>query len=1081
LKKFLVDVSMSNNLTVTGASAAGTLVSSGFVYGKQLQLAGLLNNIGSGTFYTAYLGSIINQPIGGTASNVDLMIDRTETNPGSGPQYLIQARTNGTDKLTLTNNGILTVPGAVLSNSFQFIGIPGYLAGDGSGNLVVSADTGQLQLSGDDGVHVLSDLNVNGALVFDGANYATGINQLRDVEDVLIYDWASGDRLFYGSGQNLTNLNADNIASGQVAPARLATGTPSASTFVRGDGTWSPVVAGSNTQIQYNNSGAPGASSNFTFNPSNGLFTVAGNAVVNSARNSYGLILSTPVNNLSYFNVYVDPNGWGGVTLGSDSGTGQVTFSGYGGNCINNGDYWNGGGLSLGSNLPWGNGGWGLRVENASSGAAYFRGAVKFDPAAAPSSPSEGMFYYDSTAHAPKFHNGSGWITVGAGGGGSVSAPLALVGTTDAVQLSVKANATQNTNPAVFAVRNSSNSIVMSVDSSGNVVSPSFSTGSPASIADDGSGGWLISADAGGVTITGDNGLVVETYANFDQGAAFYNGADFYGGCYFDDAGISILPWSGQGGWIDMPTWGACGIGTGGPGQNAWIAYAASSNQWFPGANAGDVCYRNTAGRILIGTNSGRTPDIIVDSAGTVSMGGNASVAGTLTATVVEKVKTFTPGSTGWYRIATRSSNMSGKLLITGSGGGRQADEEIHFFVNGWESVSAINQVNSLPYGGGAVPIVDQVRASGNAGDGSTYLDIHVNVASIPLTLYLYGNNAPAFLSTPTLSPTIGPTGQSVLTVRAGLHTTAAMSCNDLTVSYGINVTGMSGPGTVAAYQFYGAAWTDLRIHNQNGGVQICGPSDGGTVGIGSVPGTDKLTVGGTVKATSLNGPLYKTDCTNGNQYITLHQTGYTSGVDFGVYNDGGWFRVGAYNNYSYMSCSTDNGSPRLTMNRGDTGGERYIRLSTGDNWGGSHFFGNFANDGTGINYYTTDTYKLLNFNGTILTVTGRVRHNVLAATVASGGTLSPDWSTGTSVDVTANGNINLGNPTNAANGDKFEYRIYNNTGSAITVTLSGSNIRNPNYTIASIAAGKQTKIGMEYTTLGGVTKFDVIGLAENY
>lgn len=57
--------------------------------------------------------------------------------------------------------------------------------------------------------------------------------------------------------------------------------------------------------------------------------------------------------------------------------------------------------------------------------------------------------------------------------------------------------------------------------------------------------------------------------------------------------------------WLDLPTTGPSGIGTGGPGQNAWIGYAQANGQWFANsATAGDICYRNTAGRVLIGTNS---------------------------------------------------------------------------------------------------------------------------------------------------------------------------------------------------------------------------------------------------------------------------------------------------------------------------------------------------------------------------------------------------------------------------------------------------------------------------------------------
>jgi len=47
-----------------------------------------------------------------------------------------------------------------------------------------------------------------------------------------------------GSGANLTNLNGSNISSGTVAPARLGSGTPSSSNFLRGDGSWQTVAGG---------------------------------------------------------------------------------------------------------------------------------------------------------------------------------------------------------------------------------------------------------------------------------------------------------------------------------------------------------------------------------------------------------------------------------------------------------------------------------------------------------------------------------------------------------------------------------------------------------------------------------------------------------------------------------------------------------------------------------------------------------------------------------------------------------------------------------------------------------------------
>ena len=39
----------------------------------------------------------------------------------------------------------------------------------------------------------------------------------------------------------------------------------------------------------------------------------------------------------------------------------------------------------------------------------------------------------------------------------------------------------------------------------------------------------------------------------------------------------------------------------GGPGDNAWIAYAQANGAWFYNALNGDICYRNTTGRLLLG------------------------------------------------------------------------------------------------------------------------------------------------------------------------------------------------------------------------------------------------------------------------------------------------------------------------------------------------------------------------------------------------------------------------------------------------------------------------------------------------
>ena len=97
------------------------------------------------------------------------------------------------------------------------------------------------------------------------------------------------------SGANLTSLNGSNISSGTVAAARLGSGTPSSSNYLRGDGTWSTVSAspaGSNTQVQYNSSGSFAGSANFTFDGTNVLVagTVSGGSDERLKKNWRGVV-----------------------------------------------------------------------------------------------------------------------------------------------------------------------------------------------------------------------------------------------------------------------------------------------------------------------------------------------------------------------------------------------------------------------------------------------------------------------------------------------------------------------------------------------------------------------------------------------------------------------------------------------------------------------------------------------------------------------------------------------------------------------------------------------------------------------
>lgn len=93
---------------------------------------------------------------------------------------------------------------------------------------------------------------------------------------------------FSGSGASLTALNANNISTGLVAPARLASsGTPDATTFLRGDSTWASAAVSITDNTATNSTffpvftsvtsgsivGANTSSTKLTFNPSSGLLT----------------------------------------------------------------------------------------------------------------------------------------------------------------------------------------------------------------------------------------------------------------------------------------------------------------------------------------------------------------------------------------------------------------------------------------------------------------------------------------------------------------------------------------------------------------------------------------------------------------------------------------------------------------------------------------------------------------------------------------------------------------------------------------------------------------------------------------
>lgn len=139
----------------------------------------------------------------------------------------------GKNKLTLDATNITEPRSWVFPNSNGFTGQ--VLTTDGTGNLSwANAGSGSVT-----NVSVITANGISGSVSNPTSTPSITIT-LGDITPTgVATSGIISASSFSGSGTALTNLNASNLTIGTVNAARLGTGAPSNTTFLRGDGVWS--------------------------------------------------------------------------------------------------------------------------------------------------------------------------------------------------------------------------------------------------------------------------------------------------------------------------------------------------------------------------------------------------------------------------------------------------------------------------------------------------------------------------------------------------------------------------------------------------------------------------------------------------------------------------------------------------------------------------------------------------------------------------------------------------------------------------------------------------------------------------
>ncbi len=226
-----------------------------------------------------------------------------------------------------THGAIVT--GVVTATSFSgsganLTGIDATALKDSGGSVKVQANSSGAVVTGV--LTATGNVKVGGVLTYedvtnvDSVGVITARNGIRVGAGKSIGS-DSGTVTYYGTGTNLTALNAGNLGSGTVPTARLGSGTANNGSFLRGDNSWQPVTS-KILQCKFKESGSS------RFNATSGSWTKMDGSSSGLQESITPSAVGNTILVMMYLSVQSGNGEYGGMTITVHDGTNYISMIG---------------------------------------------------------------------------------------------------------------------------------------------------------------------------------------------------------------------------------------------------------------------------------------------------------------------------------------------------------------------------------------------------------------------------------------------------------------------------------------------------------------------------------------------------------------------------------------------------------------------------------------------------------------------------------------------------------------------------------------------------------------------------------